>query len=439
MSRHVVVVGAGWSGLASALTLLDHGAQVTLIEAAPQPGGRARRVDVTLGDANYALDNGQHLLLGSYRETLRLIARAGLDPGRLLMRLPFELRHADGLVFAARHVRAPWHLATALLTARGYSWPDRISIVRDVIALSRQRWKVARDVPARAVFCHATRNVVRRLWNPLCLAALNVPLEAASAQIFLNVLADSLGATAASSDLMLPRRDLAALFPSAAVETLQRAGVKVLFRHSVMALQWHSAGGWTLTLRDGHVEADAVVLALPADRAESLLAGTGLPALGTACAQLRRIATAPITTVYLRYPAATRLHRPMLALDDDPSQQRFAQWIFDRGMLDPSYAGVFAAVISGEGPHQAIDRDAVAAAVARQLADDLALPPSLACFVIVEKHATIKPGPGLQRPAAILPAAGLFLAGDAADSPYPSTIEGSVRAGCAAARAALNA
>jgi len=439
MNRHVAVIGAGWSGLACALTLLDHGAQVTLIEAAPQPGGRARGVDVALGDTTYALDNGQHLLLGAYRETLRLIARVGLDRDRLLMRLPFAQRHADGHALVARRARAPWHLVTALLTARGYTWSDRVSIVRDVIAFKRQKWRVARDRPARAVLRHATPNVARRLWNPLCLAALNVPLEEASAQIFLNVLADSLGAAAPASDLLLPRGDLSALFPRAAAATLQQAGVKLLLRHSATALQGRGVDGWTLALRDGRVEADAVVLALPAERALPLLASTRLPALGAVCAQLQRITYAPITTLYLRYPSATRLRWPMLALDDDPSRQRFAQWIFDRGSLDPACAGVLAAVISGAGAHMATDRDVLLAAVARQLADELALPPPVAGYLIVEKHATIAPGPGSERPAAVLPAAGLFLAGDAADSPYPSTIEGSVRAGIAAARAALSA
>jgi uncharacterized protein with NAD-binding domain and iron-sulfur cluster len=63
----------------------------------------------------------------------------------------------------------------------------------------------------------------------------------------------------------------------------------------------------------------------------------------------------------------------------------------------------------------------------------------IAGYLLVEKHATIKPHPGLQRPATQLPAKGLLLAGDSADSPYPSTIEGSVRAGVDAARAALTA
>ena len=63
----LAVVGAGWAGLAAAVALKAAGADVTVFEAAPLAGGRARRVD----DLNMgAIDNGQHLLLGAYTETL---------------------------------------------------------------------------------------------------------------------------------------------------------------------------------------------------------------------------------------------------------------------------------------------------------------------------------------------------------------------------------
>jgi flavin-dependent dehydrogenase len=98
---------------------------------------------------------------------------------------------------------------------------------------------------------------------------------------------------------------------------------------------------------------------------------------------------------------------------------------------------VLAVVISAAGPHLDRDRDAVIAAVGRQLSADFGLPAPLAATMLIEKHATIVPAPGLQRPPARLSAPGLYLAGDSAASPYPSTLEGSVRAGLAAADAVI--
>ena len=67
----VAVVGAGWAGLAAAVELAAAGARPVVFEAGRQLGGRARRTRLDERE----LDNGQHLLIGAYRETLRLMRR----------------------------------------------------------------------------------------------------------------------------------------------------------------------------------------------------------------------------------------------------------------------------------------------------------------------------------------------------------------------------
>jgi predicted NAD/FAD-binding protein len=64
----VAVIGGGWAGLTTAVELAAKGVDVTLFEAARQLGGRARGVEIN----GLYLDNGQHILIGAYRETLRL-------------------------------------------------------------------------------------------------------------------------------------------------------------------------------------------------------------------------------------------------------------------------------------------------------------------------------------------------------------------------------
>ena len=82
------IVGGGWAGLSTAVELAKAGVGVTVFEAAKQLGGRARSVDLH----GHRLDNGQHLLVGAYCETLRLMREVGAEPERLLKRLPRELR-----------------------------------------------------------------------------------------------------------------------------------------------------------------------------------------------------------------------------------------------------------------------------------------------------------------------------------------------------------
>ncbi|GAB4482415.1 MAG: hydroxysqualene dehydroxylase HpnE [Burkholderiaceae bacterium] len=436
VTTRAIVIGAGWSGIAAALALADAGVDVTLLDAAPQPGGRARRVDVVLGDRRYALDNGQHLLIGAYSETLRLMRRVGVDPRRALLRIPFALRYPDGFLLRAARAPAPLHLAAALLGARGFTVAERMALAASVASMRRSRWQLAPDRPAIELFTGHPARLVERVWQPLCVAALNARLEQASAAMLLTVLRDSLGAAAAASDLLLPRGDLSALLPDAALDALQVVAA-VRLRTPAIGLRARRPRGWSVATRGAPLDADAVVLAVPPARAADLLASVEGAPDGEAVALLRAIDTAPIATVYLRYEEHVCLPCPIYALREDAPAERYGQWVFDRGALDESCAGVMAVVVSAEGPHLHRDRDAVVAAVARQLSADFGLPAPLAATMLTEKHATIVPAPGLQRPPARLATHGLYLAGDAAESPYPSTLEGSVRAGLAAADAVL--
>lgn len=434
-----LVIGAGWSGLACAVRLARSGLQPLLLDAAPHAGGRARTLEHDLGGRRLALDNGQHLLVGAYRETLAAMRTVGVDPARALARAPFSVAYPDGWHLAAKRAPAPWHLLLGLLDARGPTLAERWSLAVWSAAQRRRRWRVEPDAPATELFAGQPAALVRRLWRPLCLAALNVELEDASAAVYLNVLRDSLGAGASASDLLLPRAGLSTLFPDAALSWLRAHGAEVRLRAPVRALRpADDPGRYEAVLADGRVVASSVVLAVGPERAAALLQGAH-PALEVTATRLRALRQAPICTVYLKLAAGTRLARAHYALRDEPARGRFGQWVFDRGALDPALDGVLSVVISGAGPHLELTREALARAVAAQVAEDLGLPMPSDHVAIVEKRATIVPAPGLARPPAALPAPGLFLAADAADSPYPSTIEGSVRSGLAAAEALLQA
>ena len=59
---HVVVVGAGFSGLSAALHLLGAGRRVTLVERADHPGGRAGALDLETAAGTYRVDPGPTVL-----------------------------------------------------------------------------------------------------------------------------------------------------------------------------------------------------------------------------------------------------------------------------------------------------------------------------------------------------------------------------------------
>jgi hydroxysqualene dehydroxylase len=423
----VAVIGAGWAGCAAAVELARAGAQVTLYEAARTAGGRARRIEYQ----GNTLDNGQHILLGAYRDSLRMMQAVGLQPSELLLRLPLQMRYPNsenGMDLLAPRLPAPLHLALGVLRAKGLSLADKLSLARFASAARWMGWQLHRDCTVSELLerFEQTDRLTRLMWRPLCIAALNTPPERASAKVFLAVLRDSLGAGRAASDMLLPRADLSALFPDAAIAWLQKQGGKVMLGNRVSAIHADD-DGWKISSEQQSDHYHHVVIASSAAHAQTLLLE-----IDDALADTLNFEYEAITTCYLQYAPTVRLPAPMLALLDDPDSQRWGQFVFDRGQLDNKQAGLLAVVISASGMATESGAQALEESVAQQLAHDLQMPElatPLWSKAITEKRATFACVPDLQRPPNATAHRGLWLAGDYTESEYPATIEGAVRSG----------
>ena len=442
----VAVVGGGWAGCAAAVTLAQAGRRVTLFEQAPTLGGRARRVAFDAA----TVDNGQHLLIGAYRQTLDLIAIVhGADrAAALLHRLPLTLAPFgtaahNAISLRARRAPAPLHLAAGIAAARGLSWGERLALVSGFHRLARAGFRCPPRETVAECFAASPARAMNGVWSPLCLAALNTPPERASAQVFANVLRETFTTRAAASDFLIPATDLSALFPDAAARYVaanrgeMRTGITV--RRVIAA----APGVAVQTNRGEERYASAIVAVGPHQ-----LAATVGPASGAAggddagapwraaLAQVSAFAYESITTAWLAYPATVRLPAPIARLDDAPGQ-----WVFDRSRaLDASRSGgaqsLLAVVISAGGPHDGLGQHALAArldAQLRRLAP--ALPALLWARVIAERRATYACTPALARPPAGRVAPGLYVAGDYTIADLPPTLEAATRSGVAAARA----
>jgi len=216
------VVGAGWSGMAAAVALAERGVPVTVFEASRSLGGRARRVSVNGLD----LDNGQHVLIGACRETLSMMRKVGASPETLLLRAPLELRFADGFHLRAPRLPYPINLVAALLRAKGLAFAEGLGALRFMAALRTREFRVEPDRSvAQLLDEHRQTGALRaHVWEPLCVSALNTPVEIASAQVFANVLRDGLAGRRGASDFLLARTNLGQVFPEPAAAYVQARG-----------------------------------------------------------------------------------------------------------------------------------------------------------------------------------------------------------------------
>lgn len=422
----VIVVGGGWAGLAAATELAAAGVPVHLLESAPQLGGRARSAD----PGGLAVDNGQHLLIGAYRETLQLLRRVGAAPA-LLWREPLQLsvlRAHGTLQLTAPPLPAPLHLAWALGRADGLLPGERRAALAFCLRAWRQRFHVAPDISVAALLADQPAGLVRALWEPLCLAILNTPLAQASAQVFLRVLRDAFTRRRHDADLLHPRTVLGHLLPEPARHYIEQRGGSVTTRCRASALEF-DGNGCSVVSAAGRQAASHIILATAPWHAAPLLAMHA--PLQPLAQQLTALGSAPIATVYLSYPADVTLGRAMLGFEHG-----LTQWLVDRGVVC-GQRGLLAAVISGPGTHMALDAKALGARVADEIAGRFRhWPAAQQIRVVREKRATFlcDVGSNRRRPSHATPQPGLWLAGDYTDTGYPATLEGAVRSGVQCAR-----
>ena len=402
----VAVIGGGWAGIAAAIELTAAGADTTLFEAGRVLGGRARAVKID----GRTLDNGQHILLGAYRETLALMRRVGADPEQLFDRRPLQVVDNTGFRLALPKLPAPLNVAWGLLTATGVSLDEKLKTAKWMQGIKWRRFRLEKDVTVAEWLDQAgqTGKLRRHLWDPLCLAALNTPAERASAQLFANVLRDSLGSwRREDTDLLLPRVDFGRLLPLPASHWLHTRGTKLRMGERITK-----------------IDADAKCISIAGEDFSAAILATAPQHASQLWPALRLdYDYEPIASIYLQFAPNSKLAFPLLS-----QLGACGQWVVDRGK------GLFACVLSGHGDWEKLDDENLAA----RLEEELGMREKAVWRkVIREKRATFCCKPGTRRPEAGDLHPRLFLAGDYTWADYPATLEGAARSGLRAARLAL--
>lgn len=423
--RSIAIIGGGIAGLSAAVTLANADTNVTVFEANSQLGGRAKGIQYQ----GLTLDNGQHILLGAYRETLRLLNLTQAPLHQTIQRIPlaltvFDLKQQSYFrLKAPTYLPAPLHILAGLLTAQGLTLRDKWYALRMMAWLKWHAFTLSQDEALHTFLSrqHQTKTLIQSLWEPLCLAALNTPLQQASAQVFLNVLRDSFNQQTQDADVLLARTDLTTLISTPWAEFVRKQGGRILTGTTVKAIR-QTTNGYAITTQDEETIFSHVIMAVGPHQIKHL--AKALPRLNQAT---EHFTYQSITTVYLQYDKATRLSQPMLGMVNCTSQ-----WVFDRGQVC-GQNGLMAVVISA---HADLDMDQAALAETihtelMQIMPQLEKP--IWHKVVTEKRATFSCNVNLACPNNQTVYPNLYLAGDYTVGDYPATIEGAVRSGIAAA------
>lgn len=439
-----VVIGGGFAGLSAAVRLVQRGARVVVVEARRQLGGRVTAFrDPQSGEW---VDNGQHLMLGCYRETLAFLdaigARDRVDVQPSLA-VPFVDLDGHATTLECPPLPSPFHLLGGLLEWDALGLKDRLSAfhllgpiraaVSELGGARRHAASPGESVENWLIRNGQTARLREMLWDPLAVAALNQSPSRAAAPYFSRVLAEMLSAGPAGSSIVLPLAPLHEVCAEPARRWLEARGSRVLAgRAARIAVEQ----GQVRRVRAGGDEfaPRAVVAAVQWHALPMLFEGDRAP-LTAVLDAAARTRPSPIVTVNL-WTRGPELEAPFVGLPG-----RTVQWVFDKRVILGRGASHLSLVSSAADHLDSCSNEAVVRLAIEEVAS--ALPTVRAnrvvrANVVRERRATFSLAPGEPaRPAVRTTVSGLFLAGDWIDTGLPGTIESAVRSGHAAAEAIL--
>jgi squalene-associated FAD-dependent desaturase len=430
------VIGGGLAGITAAIALAESGADVTLLEARPRLGGAT----CSFSRDGLTVDTGQHVFLGCCTAYRGLLDRLGMTEHATVQdRFDVTVLAPGGRKARLRRTAlpGPLHMLPALGRYPFLSLAERASVARPALAMrfvdpadpaaDTQRFG---DWLARRGQSERTR---RALWDLFSVSALNIAGDDASLALAAVVVKTGLLGKNNAADIGVPALPLGELHGDAGANQLAKLGARVMLGTKVAAIE-PGEDGYRIGLAQGEpLTADAVVLAVPHEKAAPLIPPGTLPS--ETVAGWAGLGASPIVNVHVIYDRPV-MDQPFVAAIDSP-----VQWVFDRtrisGMDRPGHQ--YLAISLSAADQYA---DTPVAQLQAQFVPALAeLFPAARdarvaeFFVTRERRATFRQAPGSAalRPKTATRRPGLVLAGAWTDTGWPDTMEGAVRSGLAAA------
>ena len=442
--KHVIVAGGGFAGLAAAVRLTEAGAWVTLLEQRKMLGGRAHSFKDPKTGAD--TDNGQHLLISAYKETMAFLETIG-TARHVRFQNKLEVPYRDPKLGRTVWLRcpnlpAPFHLLAGVLGLDNLTFKDKLAFVLAGLPLLRLRFGVPKSLDEISVAQYLERlgqtpALRRAVWDPIVIATLNEAPEKVSAYLLGQVLEQGFLSSRANSMLGVATVGLSDLYVEPARAWLSSRGAEIRTGVTVKGIRGEGDRVSGLELGEGELAtADAYVLAL-SPRGMATLAKQPPLAGDPFFSGVEKIESSPIVSINLWYDRPLKLEADYVGLLDSP-----VQWVFDRhailGEGEPGRHPYALITSAAELLSDTRNRDVTEIAIEamKEAFPETREATLVHASVVKEPHATFSAAPGFEklRCTQKTPIENLFLAGDWTDTDLPATIEAAVESAVRAAR-----
>ncbi len=428
MTKPVVIVGGGLSGLAAAVKLAPSH-PVLLLEQKQRLGGRAYSfIDATTGDV---VDNGQHVLLAGYDRTMDFLKRIGTKHLLDVQDSPTLYFHhpTKGFcTFSVPKLPSPLNLVSGILATNLFSFSDKMKLLRAGISMSFPPANLTNlTIDEWLINVGQSEEAKRSFWEPLAISIMNEHIAIASAKVFVDALRHAFLNGWKNSSLALPRGGLSELYIDDALRFIERAGGIVRLNADVVEIVIEKENAVAVRLKDGTaIECVSVILAIPHYRLADLLP-TSVLLGGTINPEFLSAPSAPIVSIHLWFEKNFMSHKFVGLIG------RRVQWIFNKKKTDDDGRSHLSCVISAAYDSVEMSNEELVTLAIGDLRSVYNSVPSIPIHSVVirEKRASFSCTPAVEklRPNHQTSIPNLFLAGDWTNTGLPATIEGAVLSG----------
>jgi hydroxysqualene dehydroxylase len=416
--KKCIVIGGGFAGLSAAAFLSSQNYHVELIESSPKLGGRA--YSITDEETGCIIDNGQHIMMGCYTDTLKFIRLINAEENFFIQKnlsVNFLKENLETIKLEAGNFLYPFNLAAGLLNYKALTLKDRLILFglfikiplipeKDLSRLTVYNWLKQENQNER---------IRSAFWDILATGALNTDIKKASASVFLSILKQMLFKGNNAAAIIVPTKGLSESYCSNAVKYICDRGGKISEGETVT--QINKKGDKVVeivTSKRALKDFDILISSIPQYSLKKLF-----PEF-----EMNELEYSPILSFHI-WVKNNPLEKGFYGLINSP-----LHWIFNHGTH-------LTLVISSAVDHINKNKDELFDLVLNELKKFTGLTAEeiIKFRIIKEKRATFIPSNEIngKRPDTHTEFKNFFLAGDWINTDLPSTIESAVKSGRMAA------
>lgn len=424
--KKVLIIGGGLAGLTAASILSSKNYSVTLLESSPKLGGRAYSIkDV---ETNSIIDNGQHILMGCYKETLTFLNLIGAKNNfeyQKFLNINFLSKDRFIYFLKADKLFYPFNLVYAIINYDAFELNDKINFISFVLKLPFQSKKSLQKLSVIDWLQsnNQTSNSIKMFWEILCVGALNTNLKNASAFMFHKILLEIFLKGNFASTIILPKYGLSESIIVPASKFIEKNNGVIFSSEQVKdIIVKNNKVVRIVTSNYNFTDFDFVISAIPLFNIQKIF----------------DLKTIDVRTE-LEYSTIVNIH---IWSDEINFDEKFY------GVLDSHLHWIFKKdnhiniVISNADYLVEKTKEEILNSALEELSKYLNFNPEKikSYKIIKEKRATFTPTQKTinNRPESITKIKNLFLAGDWINTELPSTIESAVKSGKIAAENIIN-